>query len=62
MMSRFLSQKIAQNEPEKKIPSTHANATKRSAKLRDESIQVRAQFAFFLTQGTVTTALNKWSL
>jgi hypothetical protein len=31
---RFLSQKIAQNEPEKKMPSTHANATRRCAKLR----------------------------
>jgi hypothetical protein len=32
MRPRFLSQKIAQKEPEKKIPSTAANATQRSAK------------------------------
>jgi hypothetical protein len=30
---RFLSQNMAQKEPEKKIPSTAANATMRSAKL-----------------------------
>jgi len=29
---RLRSQKIAQNDPEKKIPSTAANATSRSAK------------------------------
>jgi hypothetical protein len=31
MRPRFLSQKMAQKEPEKKIPSTAANATRRSA-------------------------------
>ena len=33
---RFLSQKMAQKEPEKKMPSTHANATRRSAKHSDD--------------------------
>ncbi len=32
MSDRFLSQKMAQNDPEKKIPSTAAKATNRSAK------------------------------
>ena len=31
MRPRFLSQKMAQKEPEKKMPSTQANATSRSA-------------------------------
>ena len=33
MSPRFLSQNMLQNEPEKNIPSTHANATSRVAKL-----------------------------
>ena len=33
ILERFLSQKIAQKEPEKKMPSTAAKATSRSAKL-----------------------------
>ena len=33
---RFLSQKMEQKEPEKKMPSTHAHATSRSAK--DDSL------------------------
>ena len=37
MRPRFFSQKIAQKEPEKKMPSTTANATRRSAK-RDDSV------------------------
>ena len=45
-----LSQKTAQNEPEKKMPSTAAKATMRSAKdERSASHQRRAQSAFFLT-------------
>src|SRR5690606_41966952 len=32
---RFFSQKIEQNEPEKKIPSTAANAIKRSGKFSE---------------------------
>ena len=32
MRPRFLSQKMEQKEPEKKMPSTHAKATSRSAK------------------------------
>ena len=33
MRPRFLSQKMLQKEPLKKMPSTHAHATSRSAKL-----------------------------
>jgi hypothetical protein len=33
MRPRFLSQKMAQKEPEKWMPSTHANASRRCAKL-----------------------------
>ncbi len=33
MSPRFFIQKMAQNEPEKKIPSTAAKATSRSAKV-----------------------------
>mmetsp|Transcript_34634 Transcript_34634/g.81771 ORF Transcript_34634/g.81771 Transcript_34634/m.81771 type:complete len:224 (-) Transcript_34634:367-1038(-) len=61
MRPRFLSQKIAQNEPEKKMPSTVANATSRSAKRDDSVIHFSAQSAFFLTQGTVSSALNSRS-
>ena len=50
---RFFSQKIAQNEPLKKIPSTHANPTRRSAKLASLPIHRIAQSAFFATVGTV---------
>jgi hypothetical protein len=34
MRPRFFSQKMAQKLPLKKMPSTHANATRRCAKLR----------------------------
>ncbi len=33
MRPRFFNQKMEQKEPEKKMPSTHAKATSRSAKL-----------------------------
>ena len=56
---RFLSQKMAQKEPEKKMPSTTAKATSRSAKRRDSVIHRSAQSAFFRTQGTVSSALNR---
>ena len=45
-----MSQNTAQNEPEKKMPSTAAKATMRSANEdRSASHQRRAQSAFFLT-------------
>ncbi|MNE82150.1 hypothetical protein D3C80_1788500 [compost metagenome] len=55
---RFFNQKIEQNEPEKKIPSTAANATNRSAK-DPLSIQRKAQSAFLRTQSIVSKALNR---
>jgi len=60
---RFFSQKMAANDPEKKIPSTAANATSRSA-YGDflSSIHLNAHSAFFLTQGMVSIALNRFSL
>ena len=58
---RFLSQKMAQNEPEKKMPSTTANATSRSANRFDSVIHRRAQLAFLATHGTVSMALNRRS-
>lgn len=56
----FLSQKMAQKDPEKKIPSTHAKASKRVAKFVLLSIHLSAQSAFFFTAGTVSMALNRW--
>merc|ERR1719242_191982 len=56
----FLSQKIAANDPEKKMPSTDANAiilSEYDALL----IQFNAQLAFFITAGTVSIALNNFS-
>ena len=50
---RFLSQKSAQNEPEKKMPSTTAKATRRSPKVASEPIHFSAHSAFALTHGTV---------
>jgi len=59
---RFFSQKIAQKEPEKKMPSTAANAIMRSAKLADvASHHLRAHCAFRLTHGTVSIARRRWS-
>ena len=51
MSAFFLSQKMAQKEPEKWMPSTHANATRRSAKLRDEQIQRIAHSALAAAGG-----------
>src|ERR1700746_1818057 len=52
---RFFNQKIEQKEPEKKMPSTAANAIRRSAK-EPLLIQRKAHSAFFLTHGTVSMA------
>ena len=51
---------MEQNAPEKKIPSTAAKATNRSAN-ESLSIHLIAQSAFFLTQSIVSSALNKYS-
>ena len=60
---RFFSQKMAANDPEKKIPSTAANATRRSAYGEFwSSIQRNAHSAFFFTHGMVSIALNSFSL
>ena len=56
----FLSQKIAANDPEKKMPSTEANAIILSA-YDALLIQFNAQLAFFITAGTVSIALNNFS-
>ncbi len=56
----FLSQKMEQKEPEKKIPSTAAKAIKFSTK-DPFSIHLIAQSAFLLTAGTVSMALNNLS-
>ena len=52
---RFLSQKMEQKLPEKKMPSTAAKATKRSAK---EPLEIHrsAQCPFLVTQGMVSKA------
>ena len=55
---RFFNQKIEQNDPEKKIPSTAAKAIRRSAKL-PFFIQRSAHCAFLVTHGTVSIACNK---
>jgi hypothetical protein len=52
MSERFLSQKIEQNEPLKKIPSTAAKATILSANKSELLIHLRAQEAFLLMTGT----------
>jgi hypothetical protein len=53
MRPRFLSQKIDAKDPEKKIPSTAANATSRSAKVEFLSaIHLSAHSALALIQGT----------
>ncbi len=52
----FLSQKIGAKEPEKKIPSAAEKAMRRSANADFVSeIHRRAQSAFFLMQGMVST-------
>ena len=56
---RFFNQKMAQNEPEKKIPSTAAKATSLAAKESWESIHFIAHSAFLPTMGTVSIALKR---
>jgi len=60
MSDLFFSQKIAQKLPLKKIPSTAAKATIRSANLSFELIHFKAQLAFFYMTGTFSIALNKY--
>src|SRR5271156_4084602 len=61
MRPRFLSQKMEAKEPEKKIPSTAAKATRRWAKVeRLSEIQRRAQSAFLRMQGMVSMALKRY--
>jgi hypothetical protein len=53
MRPRFLSQKIEAKDPEKKMPSTAANAMSRSAKVvRWSEIHLRAHWAFLWIAGT----------
>jgi hypothetical protein len=54
----FFNQNIAQNEPEKNIPSTHAKATSLTANLWSEFIYFKAQSAFFLIDVKFSIALN----
>lgn len=63
MRPRFLSQKMAQKLPEKKMPSTAAKPMSRSAKVSRPSLLIHfiAQSAFFLTDGTVSMARKRWS-
>ena len=54
---------MAAKEPEKKMPSTQAKATMRSAKEAEfELDQSKAHLAFLVTAGTVSMALNRRSL
>jgi len=59
---RFFIQKIAANEPEKKIPSTAAKATILSAYGAPLPIHFIAHSAFLPTQGRVSIALKRWDL
>eukprot|EP01137_Pigoraptor_chileana_P010999 Opistho-2@61229 len=59
MSPRFLSQKMAANDPLKKMPSTAANAMMRSAKEALLWLIHRiAHSAFLRTHGSVSTALK----
>mmetsp|Transcript_8228 Transcript_8228/g.20399 ORF Transcript_8228/g.20399 Transcript_8228/m.20399 type:complete len:213 (+) Transcript_8228:342-980(+) len=60
MRPRFLSQKMAQKEPLKKMPSTHANATRRSAKQVVDPIHLSAHCALRPTVGTLWMARIRW--
>lgn len=63
MRPLFFNQKIDAKLPEKKIPSTAANATIRSPnEAVSLAIHCKAQSALRLTHGIVSTALNKKSL
>lgn len=61
MRPLFFNQKMAQKAPEKKIPSTAANATSRSAKAALDPMYRWAHFAFFSTDGTDVCALKSIS-
>jgi hypothetical protein len=50
---------MEQKLPEKKIPSTQAKATKRSAKVASAPIHLRAHSAFLVMEGMFSIALNK---
>ena len=54
----FFNQKIAQKLPEKKIPSTHANAKRRSANGLSLLNHFMAHFAFLSIHGIVLIASN----
>lgn len=63
MRPLFFNQKIDAKLPEKKIPSTAANATIRSPnEAVSLAIHCKAQSALRLTHGIVSTALNRKSL
>lgn len=51
MSPLFFNQNIEQKDPLKKMPSTAANATRRSPKESESLIHLSAQSAFFLMQG-----------
>ena len=60
IMPRFFNQKMAQKLPLKKIPSTAAKATIRSANdARSLLHHLSALDAFFCTQGTVSMAFSR---
>lgn len=60
MSPLFLSQKMDANDPEKKIPSTAANATSRSANVDSvDEIHLRAQSAFLRMHGMVSMASKR---
>mmetsp|Transcript_9352 Transcript_9352/g.20707 ORF Transcript_9352/g.20707 Transcript_9352/m.20707 type:complete len:226 (-) Transcript_9352:705-1382(-) len=58
---RFLSQKMAQNDPLKKIPSTHAKATRRSEKDAPDPIHLLAHSALAATAGIRSWASKRRS-
>ena len=51
---------MEQKLPEKKIPSMAAKATRRSAKQSEESIHLKAQFAFNLTLSMLSIASKRY--
>ncbi len=58
---RFLSQKIAQKDPKKKMPLTAANAIMRSVKLAVAVLHhLRAHCALHRMHGTVSIARSRW--
>jgi hypothetical protein len=62
MIPRFFIQKMKVNEPEKKVPSTAANAIRRSPKVDCSSeIHWRAHSALGLIQGMIPIASKRKS-